>query len=226
MSPATPHSQTLDRGIRVLELLAEAGRPLAIAEIAAALGVHRSIAYRILRTLEDHRLVSRRSDGACELGVGLAVLARGVSKDLHTAALPELAAVANELGMTCFVVVSDGDECVTLVSVEPRQSVAVVAQRPGTRHPIDAGAPGLALLAGMPAQPGERPEVSEARLRGYASTCGEVMPGLSSVATPIASGTRSTVAAMAVVHMAGEADEPGIAARLQRAARAVAAELP
>ncbi|MBX6765557.1 MAG: IclR family transcriptional regulator [Actinomadura rubrobrunea] len=226
MPAATPYSQTLDRGIQVLEILAEAEHPLTTAEIAAALGVHRSIVYRILRTLEDHRLVSREN-GAYAPGVGLATLARGVSKDLHTAALPELAAVANELGMTCFVVVPDGDECITLLSVEPRQSVAVVAQRPGTRHSINAGAPGLALLAGMPAKPGERPEVGEARLRGYASTRGEVLPGMASVAVPIVSGTRGTVAAIAVVHTTGvETDEPAIAARLQRAARAVAAELP
>lgn len=45
-----PPSQTLSRGIRALEILAAADRPLSIAELAEALGVHRSIAYRILRT--------------------------------------------------------------------------------------------------------------------------------------------------------------------------------
>ncbi|MFC5833939.1 IclR family transcriptional regulator [Nonomuraea insulae] len=221
-----PQSQTLDRGLRMLEVLAEAGRALSIAELAEALSVHRSIAYRILRTLEDHRLVRRNAQGACELDVGLAALARGVSGDLQSAALPELAEVANELGMTAFLVVPDAQDCVTLVSVEPRHSVAAVAQRPGTRHPLDRGAPGLALLAGGPARPGERPDVTEARRRGYTRTTGEVIPGLAAVATPVISGTRGTVAAVAVVFLPGEIDEPHTAAHLQQAARAIAAELP
>lgn len=224
--PAAPHSQTLDRGIRMLEVIAEAGRPLTIAELAAALGVHRSIAYRILRTLEDHRLVRRGADGTCDLDVGLATLARGVSRDLQSAAIPELAALANDTGMTAFIVVPDGDDCVTLAAVEPRHSVAAVAQRPGTRHPLDHGAPGLALLAGGPAAPGERTEIAEARRLGHARTSNEVIPGLSSVATPVISGTRGTVAAVAVVFLADDIDEPAVAARLQRAARTIAAELP
>ncbi|MCZ4149682.1 ArsR family transcriptional regulator, partial [Escherichia coli] len=47
-----PTSQTLSRGIRVLEIVANSPVNLSIAEIAAKLEVHRSIAYRIIRTLE------------------------------------------------------------------------------------------------------------------------------------------------------------------------------
>ncbi|GAA2436485.1 helix-turn-helix domain-containing protein [Actinomadura vinacea] len=223
---ARPHSQTLDRGLRMLEVLAEADGPLSIAALADALGVHRSIAYRILRTLEDHRLVRRTTDGNCELDVGLATLARSVSGDLQSAALPELAEVANEVGMTAFLVVPDGPDCVTLVSVEPRHSVAAVAQRPGTRHPLARGAPGLALLAGGPARPGERPDVTEARRNGYTHSVGEVIPGLASVAVPVVSGKLGTIAAIAVVFLPDDTDEPAIAERLRKAARAIAAEVP
>lgn len=221
-----PHSQTLDRGLRMLEVLADADGPLQIAELAAALGVHRSIAYRILRTLEDHRLVRRGPDGGCELDVGLATLARGVSRDLHSAALPELAAVADETGMTTFIAVPDGDECVTLASVEPRHSVAALAQRPGSRHPLDRGAPGLALLAAGPARADERPDVTAARRLGYARSDNEVIPGLSAVAVPVISGTRGTIGAVAVVFVGTGTDEPTLALRLQQAARAIAAEVP
>ena len=72
-------SQTLSRGIRALEILAEAQQPLTIAELADAMGVHRSVAYRILRTLEDHSLLVRDDGGRVQPGPGLAVLARGVS---------------------------------------------------------------------------------------------------------------------------------------------------
>lgn len=227
-SPA-PQSQTLDRGIRVLEALAEAERPLSIAQLAAVLVVHRSIAYRILRTLEDHGLVTRNPHGLLELGVGLATLARGVSRPLQSAALPELAAVANEVGMTCFLVVPDGEDCVTLTSVEPRHSVVSVAQRPGTRHPINRGAPGIALLAGQPPRQDEPPQAARTRQAGYATSHGEVIPGLSSIAVPLAN-RHHPHAAVAVVYVGNDLHDPdsetAIATRLQQAAHVIAAELP
>ena len=67
-TPAAVHSQTLSRGMRMLEILADAPGSLSIADLAAALGVHRSIAYRILRTLEDHRMVVRDASGGVLLG--------------------------------------------------------------------------------------------------------------------------------------------------------------
>ena len=65
--------------------------------------------------------------------------------------------------MTAFLVVADGDEAVTIDSVEPTSLDAHVAYRPGTRHPIDRGAPGLALLARTSVVVGERAEVAVAR---------------------------------------------------------------
>lgn len=224
---APPQSQTLDRGLRVLELLAEQERPLSSVQIAAALGVHRSIAYRIVRTLEDHRLLQRRSDGCWQLGVGLVVLARTVSPTLHTAATPELADLANDLGMTAFLSVADRDECVTVLTVEPRHSQVHVAYRPGVRHPIDRGGPGLALLAGGPPRPGERPEVTIARAAGYALTSGEVVPGLSSVAAPVVPVDGVVVASVAVLFLQEPPRAVGpVARRVRAAAEAIARELP
>src|SRR6478672_2833642 len=129
---SAPASQTLSRGIRILEVLADAREPLSIDGLAERLEVHRSIAYRLLRTLEDHGLVARDAGGRVSLGARMAALAAGVAHDVQAEALPELTAAANELGMTCFITVLDREECVTLVSVEPRHAVASVAQRPGT----------------------------------------------------------------------------------------------
>ncbi|BDZ54800.1 hypothetical protein GCM10025870_18730 [Agromyces marinus] len=74
---AAAGSQTLSRGIRVLEVLADADRNLSIDEVAAGLGVHRSVAYRLVRTLEEHGLVARDAAGRLLLGTGLAALASG-----------------------------------------------------------------------------------------------------------------------------------------------------
>jgi DNA-binding IclR family transcriptional regulator len=234
VSPDTTpqHAQTLSRGLRSLEILADSPRALSIAELSAALGVHRSIAYRIVRTLEDHSLVVRDDAGRISSGPGLAALARGVSRDLQAAALPELTVLANELGMTAFVAVWDRHDCVTLVTVEPRHSSAAVAQRPGTRHAFSAGAPGIAIQSAVseeewerlaPGQP-YRSESASARKQGFATSHDEVIAGLSSVAAPV-TVPGSLPAAVAVVYIRSAHPEAELGARIAASARAIEDQL-
>lgn len=129
--------------------------------------------------------MERNSDGDYLAGPYLAVLSRSVRRSLRAAAAPVLANVAEDLQMTAFLVVADRDEAVTIDSVEPKSLNAHVAYRPGTRHPIDRGAPGLALLAGRERQPGERVAVARARQVGWALSEAEVIPGMASIAVPI-----------------------------------------
>jgi DNA-binding IclR family transcriptional regulator len=232
MSTATSHSQTLSRGIRALEILADSNTPMTIADVAAALSVHRSIAYRILRTLEDHGLVARDSSGGLSLAPGLAALARNVSRDLQSAALPELTAAANDLGMTAFLSVLDHDDVVTLASIEPRHGHATVARRPGTKHPLSSGAPGIAIQSVLLADewqavsPGvaKRGEAAGVASRGYATSHDEVISGLSSVAVPLLLAGHPP-AAVAVVYVASEHSVERIAERLGEAAAAITAGL-
>lgn len=223
---SVPASQTLSRGIRILEILADAREPLSIDETARRLSVHRSVAYRLVRTLEDHALVVRDSAGRIELGARMAALAAGVAHDLQAEALPELTAVANELGMTCFLAVLDRDECITIASVEPRHTVASVAQRPGARHPVTVGAPGKAILSILPAAewPPDvtdrlRTDVADSVTRGYATSHDEVIPTVQAVAVPLALRSRRP-AAIAVIHVAA-LDPAVLAARLQRSASVI-----
>lgn len=196
---ATPASQTLDRGLRVLELVSSSPAAVTSAEIASLTGLHRSIAYRMLRTLEDHRLVTRDQQGRWTPGTGLALLAQRVVPRLRVAAHPVLEALAERLEMTAFLVVRDDGEAVTVAVVEPRSAQAHVTYRPGGRHPVTQGAPGLALLAGAPAVRGERAEVGLARERGWASSESEVISGMKSCSAPVVDAAGSCVAAVAVI---------------------------
>lgn len=221
-------SQTLSRGIRLLEVLASADRNLTIAELAEQLAVHRSVAYRLLRTLEDHDLVTRDDAGRIALGAGLAALSAGVARNLQQAALPVLNDIANELGMTCLIaMLLESGEVVTFVSAAPRQAVAV-SYHPGHRHPISRGGPGKAILLGMPENswpaeisPELRAELRASRVHGFASSHDEVVPSLQSVAVPLTLPGQPP-ASIAVIHVALPRAEAEIAEVLGRGAQAVA----
>jgi DNA-binding IclR family transcriptional regulator len=192
-------SQTLSRGLTALEFIALADDAPHIEQVAEHLDVHRSIAYRIVRTLEEHHLVQRDTAGCCRPGVRLAALGRFARPTLQTAAVTELARLADELAMTCFLVVRDGDEALTIESLEPTNSQFHLTYKPGIRHAIDRGAPGIAILAGGPPIVGERAEIVDARASGHAMTTGEVIPGLASIAVPV----RGHDASIAAVFLAG-----------------------
>src|SRR4051794_2433345 len=119
-SPAT-HSQTLDRGLRALEVLATHPGGLSVSELAAALQTHRAAVYRLLRPLGDHHLVRRADDGRFVLAPGLIELAAGVQRRLTEAAAPVLQRLADQLRATTALTVRDGDEAVMILAVVPRE---------------------------------------------------------------------------------------------------------
>lgn len=219
-------SQTLDRGLHVLEVVAAAEVSLQVAQIAERTGLHRSITYRMVRTLEHRGLVVRDAEGRYAVGARLAVLARAVvSPTLRDAAAPHLAALAEITGKTAFLVVAEGDSAITVHVEEPRTTIAHIAYRPGVQHPITAGGPGLALLAGGPPQPGERPEVTEARARGWAVSHGEVIPDYRSCAAPVVNHAGVCVGAVAVVFVGNGAPTEELGRQVMAAAAAVGADL-
>ncbi|MCG7421936.1 helix-turn-helix domain-containing protein, partial [Micrococcus sp. ACRRV] len=220
--PGAP-SQTLSRALTMLELVADRPTPPSIAELADDLGVHRSVAYRMLRTFEVHGLLRRDAAGLVHGAPGLVTLAGGVEQDLRAAAVTELSRVSDALAMTAFLVVWDGRDCLTLATVEPPRG-NLVTQRPGTRHPLGVGAPGIAIASVLPAEGQDRPAVREARARGWAASRDEVITGVGSVAAsvPAAAGMP---AALAVVFTSPAVDEEAVGAELAAAARRLGAVL-
>lgn len=217
-------AQTLDRGLRILELLAAQGEGLAVGELATRTGVHRTIIYRLLGTLAAHRLVTRMPDGRYRLGGGLVELARGVAPQLQTVALPILSRLAEDVGATAFLTVAEGNDAVALVAVEPRHTYIHVAYRPGFRHPLDTGASGVAILASRPPRPGERSAVTVARQRGYALSRGEIQPGAVGIAAPVVVAGRPAEASVAVVTL-GALDKAAVAPKVMAAAAEIAATM-
>jgi DNA-binding IclR family transcriptional regulator len=136
------------------------------------------------------------------------------------------------LDMTAFVAVWDHHDCITLLTVEPRHSGATVAQRPGTRHPINAGAPGIAIQSALTEAEWDRlatgipyrPEAAEARGAGYSASHDEVIAGVSSLAAPVrVPGGRP--AALSVVYIRSSHDPAVVGAALVESAARIERQL-
>jgi DNA-binding IclR family transcriptional regulator len=222
--PAATHSQTLDRGLRVLEVLAEHPEGMTVSALAAALGTHRAGVYRLLGPLVDHRLVARGADGRHTLAAGLIALAGAVKPRLREVALPVLQRLADELRATTALTVRDGDEAVVALVVPPRDPRVHITYHVGMRHPLTQGCPGHVLLAALPPAPGEPPSVTRAREDGYGVSRGELLPGATGVAAAIASPGHEPEASISAVWIEGlDPDEAATAVRT--AAAQISADL-
>src|SRR5688572_6739523 len=115
-------SQTLERGLRVLRVLAGHPDGLSVTDLATALGTNRAGIYRLLGPLIEQRLVTRAPDGRHTLGAGLVELASLVHPRLQEAAAVELRPLADELRATTALTIRDGDEAVVTAVAEPRST--------------------------------------------------------------------------------------------------------
>ncbi|MGN6273841.1 MAG: IclR family transcriptional regulator [Protaetiibacter sp.] len=187
-SSAPAGAQTLSRGLRALRAVAQSPTGLSIAELAEHLGVHRSIAYRILAALSDARLIARGPDGRFRGSVGLIHLADGGLTALRVAVQPGLMALAEEIGATVSFFVREGDDAVALAVFESARQGFRMGFQVGDRHPLDRGAAGLAIRSLEPPAPDDPERIAEAREKGYAHTFGEVEPNLHGLSVPLLAG--------------------------------------
>lgn len=182
-------AQTLDRGLRLLHLVADARDGLTVTEAAQRLGVGRAVVYRLVGPLTEHGMLRRDAGGRFRLGVGVLALARRAQPLLADGAMPALRRLAEQAGATAHLTVVEGGEGVAVAVVEPSWTAFHVAYRPGFRHPLERGAAGQAILAGR-----------AGRFQPVA-TSGELQPGAYGVAAPVP-GVPGLEASVGVVALA------------------------
>jgi len=192
-------SQTLDRGIRALVMVAAAPGGMTIQEVADRLGVHRTIAHRLLGTLNDHHLIARGPDNRFRAGGGLIGLASGLQSTLRDTAMPIMRELAEELDSTVVLLVREGEEVVGIATAASTKGAYHLAFRTGSRHPLGRGSAGICLLSALPARPGERPEVTRARAQGFAVSRGEVEPAAHGLAVLIHQGDSEPLACLNLI---------------------------
>ena len=152
-------------------------------------------------------------------------LASAVQPVLRDLAVPVLRALAEAVGCTAHLTVADGEEALALAVVEPSWTDFHVAYRVGSRHPLDQGAAGKAILLGR--EPDAAPYVVDvgraagrapragragARRRGPRGAASASSP--STTSTPRASGEQVAAAAAEVatpdrLSLSGDHARPG-----------------
>src|SRR6201999_1419761 len=165
-----PGSQTLARGLAALQLVASSRTGLTAQQVADDIGVHRKIAYRLLTTLAQYRMVAKGEDGRYRSAAALAVLGASFDNNVRQLSMPILRALADELGTTVSLLVAEGDQQVAIAVVVPTNVFYQLSFHEGSRYPLDRGAAGIALLASMPPRPGERDLVPQTRKKGWVIT--------------------------------------------------------
>ncbi len=177
--------QTLRRGMQTLTLVADRPEGVSIAQIAEILGVDRAIAYRIVATLEVDGFLSRASTGHIHLGGAILALASNLEPQLRSLAEPVLRRLADETNTTAYMSVARGNEAEAILVAESSSGLIQVGYRPGSRHPINLGAAGIAILAARPEGPEDSEDVLAARRDGYSVTRGQLQRGAIGIASAL-----------------------------------------
>lgn len=211
--------QSVDRALSILEVLARIGEA-GVTEIAAELAVHKSTAFRLVATLEAHRLVEQTAErGKYRLGVGVLRLAGATSARLDV--VQEARSVCRQLaaatGETVNIAVLSESSALYLDQVAG-SSALQSHNWVGQHIPLHATSNGKVLLSGLEPPALEallgslstftpltitkksalRAELDVVREQGYALAVDELEIGLTAAAAPIRNAHGDTVASMSV----------------------------
>ncbi|SHG15596.1 IclR family transcriptional regulator [Streptoalloteichus hindustanus] len=142
-------SQSLDRALTMLAELA--GGPRTLDQLAVTLGVHKSTALRLLRTLESHRFVQRDDVRHYRLGTAMFDLANQAleERDVRRVVEPHLRALNARTGHTVHLASYEDGEVVYIDKYDSRHPVRMYS-RIGRRAALHCTAVAKVLVAALP----------------------------------------------------------------------------
>jgi IclR family transcriptional regulator, pca regulon regulatory protein len=231
--------EALARGLDVIAAFGADRPAMSLTEVAAAAGLARPTARRLLLTLEELGLV-RSAGGVFHLtprvlGLGTAYVG---ALGLWDIARPHLESLVGQTGESSSMAQLDGADIVYVARVSVPKIITLRVEI-GTRFPAVRTSQGKVLLAAL--SPGEldaalaepsraglpptppaddaalRDELVRVRARGWALADEELAPGIRSVAVPVRDGSGTVRAAMNVtVHAAETSTERLVQEHLPR----------
>lgn len=212
--------ETVHRGLRILEVFSEERPSLSLVEIAAAVDLDKSTAFRFVYTLQELGYLERDPESK-RYRPGLKVLRLGFtvlnSLDSAQIARPYLKSLSDQTGTAANMALRDAAEIVYVLRVSPLQ-ILNVNLRVGSRLPVHCSSMGKAQLLDfscdeLDALVGSGPyqaytphtitrrdalcaDLAQARERGYAVSDEEMLLGIRSLAAPIRDTAGEIVAAI------------------------------
>ena len=218
--------QSVERAASILTLLAGAGRPLELVEVAAGTGLPKTTAHSLLTTLRSVGWVEQDRPGSgYRVTARMSGLAHAVDPaDLRSVATPWMDRLASVSGLEVHLTWRQGDHAEVVQHVY-RPDNSPQRLRLGERLPLHATASGKVLLAhpGRVAAGAEAPahglhgrletftrftltelgelehEVASVRTHGHAVESGEYYPDVHSIAVPVHDPHGDPIAALAVL---------------------------
>lgn len=241
-----PRSQTLVRGLEILDAVADRAR--SIAEIATLTGLTYSTVHRIVSVLVEQRYL--KADNAREFELGPRLIELGFAAhsrtDLVRVARPWLEDLSRETRDTVHLAQRDAWEVAYLDKLRGARPVEI-SSRIGGRKPIISTGVGKALILDEPETvlsrlyqrdhhllPADMTEtawlaqMASYRAGGYTYDLGEDEPSIRCVAAPLRDATGRIVAAISVsstVEYMPPARMLDLVSEVRRVARAISAEL-
>ncbi|MBX6349982.1 MAG: IclR family transcriptional regulator [Clostridia bacterium] len=239
--------KTVDEALELLLAIARNGGAWTPSRAAAAFGLPKSNAHRLLAALAERGfLVRDRSARAYRLGLAAWMVGQAAREELGFPAVRGvLTRLAAESGESAFFNVRQGRSAVAVEKVESQRHPLRLTMELGAVAPLHAGASQRVILAHLPEPEREaylagpleamtprtlvdpealRAELARIRERGYDVSRGHLTPGVTAVAAPVF-GTRGEV--VASVSLGGPDDRLDDAAvsRFAELVRQAAAEL-
>lgn len=217
-------SQTLDRAVQVLKLVAGSGAEgMALSEIVRSTNLTKPTARRLLLALIENGLVEQHVEKR-RYYAGLETYALGVLAaerfNVHRLAADSLTRIAARVGDAALLIIQRGYETICLAREEGTYPLRSHVLQPGDRHPIGCGAGGLVLLSMLPDDEvsqaltfnaerlttdyaGVTPEllrrqVEETRAQGYGLNRGLIVKGSCGVGISIYDSRSATPAALVI----------------------------
>jgi len=213
---------SLDRGLRILDILATEKEGLGVTELSRRLGADKSVVYRTLSLLMMHSYVEQEpASKKYVLGLKIMELAskRLRSIDLFSAAKPYLKELAKKTGEHVVLAVMIGDVLAYLDREEGSRAIHLSSGL-GQPIPLHSTACGKSILAytpedelvrlfrekGLPALTEKtitnfselKAHLAEVRRRGYAVDDEENYHGVRCIAAPIKNHNNAVVASLSI----------------------------
>ncbi|WP_202081689.1 IclR family transcriptional regulator [Caldalkalibacillus salinus] len=141
--------QSVDRALKILELLKDHPQGLGVTELANRFGVAKSTIHRLLMTLEHHQYIQQdETQGTYQLGLKFLEMNEIVvgNLDIVRIARPVLERLSEEAGEISHLVMLDQDEILYIDKVETSSTIRIYSQT-GKRAPLYCTGVGKAIIA-------------------------------------------------------------------------------